>query len=356
MTQPVRKIIHIDMDAFFASVELLERPELSDQPVVVAWEGARSVICAASYPARQFGLRSAMPLSHAKRLCPHVISLPPRFDVYRQVSKHIHSIFSRHTDLIEPLSLDEAYLDVTQNKQNILYARDIANSIRADILKETGLTASAGIAPNKFLAKIASDWRKPNGQTVIAPSQVAQFLTHVSLAKIPGVGAKTQHKLAQLGFTMLTDLTPLSRAELVLHFGKYGHRLYDLVRGIDNRSVNPERKHQQISNETTLLEDVRLHDIAAHITPLCNEVWDSAAKRHYAARTVTLKLKTADFHTLTRSLTFSSDLNHVQDFQDACWQLLQRMPQEPALRFRLIGVGLSQLHRVDEEGHQFSMW
>lgn len=356
MTQPMRKIIHIDMDAFFASVELRERPELRDVPVVVAWEGARSVVCAASYPARKFGLRSAMPLSVAKRLCPHVVCLPPRFDAYKQASRHIHSVFARHTDLIEPLSLDEAYLDVTHNKQNLAYACDVASAIRHDILSETGLTASAGIAPNKFLAKIASDWRKPNGQTTIAPQQIATFLQHLPLSKIPGVGEKTQQKMAQLGLTMLTDLLTLSRGELVLYFGKYGHRLYDLARGTDDRSVNPSREHQQISSETTLSTDVGLDDISVHIPKLCHEVWDSAAKHDYAARTVTVKLKTADFHTLTRSLSFSSDLHQVADFQAACMQLLQRMPQDTALRFRLIGVGLSQLHRTNEEGHQYSMW
>lgn len=354
--EPIRKIIHIDMDAFFASVELRERPELRDLPVVVAWDGPRSVICAASYPARKFGLHSAMALSHAKRLCPNLISLPPRFDRYKQVSHHIHRIFQRHTDLIEPLSLDEAYLDVTLNKQLLSYASDVAHAIRADIATETGLTASAGVAPNKFLAKIASDWRKPNGQTVIAPVQIQAFLRHLPLAKIPGVGQKTQQKMQHLGLTMLTDLLPLSRGELVLHFGRYGHRLYDLARGIDNRPVNTNREHQQISNETTLLHDATLVDIATRIPPLCAEVWESSTRRLYAARCVTLKLKTADFQTLTRSLTFSSDLTLLTDFQDACVHLLQRMPQEPALRFRLIGVGLSQLHRTNEEGHQLTMW
>ena len=356
MSHSLRKIIHIDMDAFFASVELRDRPDLREQPVVVAWEGTRSVVCAASYPARKFGLRSAMPLSVAKRLCPHVVCLPPRFPEYQQVSQHIHRIFARHTELIEPLSLDEAYLDVTHNKQNLPYACEVASHIRADILAETGLTASAGIAPNKFLAKIASDWRKPNGQTTIAPQQISAFLQHLPLSKIPGVGEKTQLKMTQLGLTMLTDVLPLSRGELVLHFGKYGHRLYDLARGIDDRSVNPSREHQQISSETTLSHDAYLDDISAYIPELCQEVWDSTAKRRYAARTVTLKLKTADFHTLTRSLSFSSDLHQVSDFQASCMQLVQRMPQDAALRFRLIGVGLSQLHRIDEEGHQYSMW
>ena len=183
-----RKIIHIDMDAFYASVELREQPHLKGLPVVVAWEGARSVICAASYEARQFGLHSAMSVATAKRLCPQAVYVPPHFDLYRQVSAQIHAVFRRYTDLIEPLSLDEAYLDVTHNFKNIPYASEVAKEIRAAIFEETGLTASAGIAPNKFLAKIASDWRKPNGQFVLPPHKVMAFLETLPLGKIPGVG------------------------------------------------------------------------------------------------------------------------------------------------------------------------
>ena len=197
MTQ--RKIIHIDMDAFYASVELREQPHLKGLPVVVAWEGARSVICAASYEARQFGLHSAMSVATAKRLCPQAVYVPPHFDLYRQVSAQIHAVFRRYTDLIEPLSLDEAYLDVTHNFKNIPYASEVAKEIRAAIFEETGLTASAGIAPNKFLAKIASDWRKPNGQFVLPPHKVMAFLETLSLGKIPGVGKVTLKKMQSLG-------------------------------------------------------------------------------------------------------------------------------------------------------------
>lgn len=205
MTSP-RKIIHIDMDAFYASVELREQPHLRGKPVVVAWDGARSVICAASYEARKYGLRSAMAVATAKRLCPHAVFIPPQFALYRQVSRQIHQIFRLHTDLIEPLALDEAYLDVTCNKQNIAYARDIALAIRAEIHRQTGLTASAGIAPNKFLAKIASDWRKPNGQFVIAPQNVNAFLHTLPLGKISGVGKKTLAKLNAQGWQTVGDL------------------------------------------------------------------------------------------------------------------------------------------------------
>ena len=193
-----RKIIHIDMDAFYASVELREQPHLRGKPVVVAWEGPRSVICAASYEARQFGLRSAMAVATAKRLCPQAVYIPPHFDLYRRISQQIHAIFARHTDLIEPLSLDEAYLDVTRNFQNIPYAGEVARMIRAEIRRETGLTASAGVAPNKFLAKIASDWRKPDGQFVLPPQKVAAFLETLPLEKIPGVGKITLHKMHRI--------------------------------------------------------------------------------------------------------------------------------------------------------------
>ena len=208
----MRKIIHIDMDAFYAAVALRERPDLRDQPVVVAWDGPRSVVCAASYPARRYGLRSAMAVATAKRLCPHAVFLPPDFNQYRAVSAQIHTIFARYTAIIEPLSLDEAYLDVTDYQGNLPYARDIARAIRTDIRRETGLTASAGIAPNKFLAKIASDWRKPDGQFVIAPAQILAFLADLPVGKIPGVGKVTQQKMQALGWHTVGALATAERA------------------------------------------------------------------------------------------------------------------------------------------------
>lgn len=218
----LRKIIHIDMDAFYASVELREQPHLKGRPVVVAWEGARSVICAASYEARQFGLHSAMSVATVKRLCPQAVYVPPHFDLYRQVSAQIHAVFRRYTDLIEPLSPDEAYLDVTRNFKNIPYAGEVAKEIRAAIFAETGLTASAGIAPNKFLAKIASDWRKPNGQFVLPPHKVMAFLETLPLGKIPGAGKVTLKKMQSLGMRTAGDLRRFERGELLNHFGRYG--------------------------------------------------------------------------------------------------------------------------------------
>ena len=254
----MRKIIHIDMDAFYASVELRERPELSHLPVVVSSHHPRAVICAASYPAREFGLRSAMSMSHARKLCPHVTVIEPNFEKYRAVSAQIHQIFQHYTTHIEPLSLDEAYLDVTENLQQLPSATAVAEHIRADILKTTGLTASAGVAPNKFLAKIASDWNKPNGICVIKPHQVQQFIQHLALKKIPGVGKVTQEKLKSLNLETLGDLQHIDENMLIQHFGKYGRQLFLYAQGIDERPVQTERQRQQISKETTFDTDLNL--------------------------------------------------------------------------------------------------
>ncbi|HFC8536718.1 TPA: DNA polymerase IV, partial [Neisseria bacilliformis] len=292
-----RKIIHIDMDAFYASVELRERPELRGLPLVVAWEGPRSVVCAASYEARRHGLHSAMSAAAARRRCPQAVFVPPQFPLYRQVSQQIHSIFRRHTDLIEPLSLDEAYLDVTRNKQNHPYARDIARLIRADILAETGLTASAGIAPNKFLAKIASDWHKPDGQFSLPPQKIEAFLAALPLGKIPGVGKVTLQKMHRLGLKTAGDLRRMERGELANLFGKWGYRLYDLARGIDNRPVKAERERVQISTEITLPADQPLPLILQHLPHLAADLWAQTLRKKCRARSVTLKLKTARFRT-----------------------------------------------------------
>lgn len=335
-----RKIIHIDMDAFYASVELREQPYLQGKPVVVAWDSSRSVICAASYEARQFGLHSAMSLVTAKRLCPQVIVIPPHFDLYRKVSQHIHSIFRRYTDLIEPISLDEAYLDVSDNKRKIPYASQIAKQIRAEILHETGLTSSAGIAPNKFIAKIASDWRKPNGQFVVQPHEIEDFLRDLPLNKIWGVGKKTQQKMNTLGWQTVGDLHRISRGELVNLFGKFGYRLYDLARGIDERPVEPNRERVQISTEITLPENVNLATIAYYLPDLIQDLWQQMQRHHIEAHTLTLKLKTIEFNILTRSQTYSAVLTSASDLLQAAQKLLERMPNN---EFRLIGIGVSHL-------------
>ncbi|MDK4527003.1 DNA polymerase IV [Kingella kingae] len=336
---PTRKIIHIDMDAFYASVELREQPHLRGLPVVVAWDGARSVICAASYEARQFGLRSAMPVATAKRLCPQAVFVPPHFDLYRQMSQQIHTIFQRYTDLIEPISLDEAYLDVTQNKQQLPYASQVAKQIRAEILAQTGLTASAGIAPNKFLAKIASDWLKPNGQFVIQPHEIEYFLRDLPVGKVWGVGKKTLLKMQQHGWQTIGDLRQVSRAELVHWFGKFGYRLYDLARGVDERPVQAERERLQISTEMTLSDNLNKQAISAYLDNLSKDLWQQMQRKKMQAYTLTLKLKSTEFQVVTRSQTYSAALPE-QGLLQAALQLIARMPDG---EFRLIGLGVSHL-------------
>jgi len=264
----MRKIVHIDMDAFYASVEQRDDPALRGRPVVVAWRGTRSVVCAASYEARRFGIRSAMPALRAERLCPDAVFVAPDFVRYRAASKHVREIFLRHTDLVEPLSLDEAYLDVTTNKLGLDSATAVAQAIRASIFEETALTASAGVAPNKFLAKIASDWRKPNGQFVIRPHEIDAFLKPLPVGRIPGVGKVMEGKLAVLGVATVGALREVALAELERRFGRYGLRLHELARGIDNRAVTPDQPTQSISAEDTFATDRRLDDIEADIREL----------------------------------------------------------------------------------------
>src|SRR5499425_288524 len=243
-----RKIIHIDMDAFYASVEQRDDPQLRGKPVVVAWRGNRSVVCAASYQARKFGVRSAMPAVRAERLCPHAIFLPPDFPRYRAVSRQVREVFKRHTDLIEPLSLDEAYLDVTENKTRLPTATQVARTIREQIRAELNLTASAGVAPNKFLAKIASDWKKPDGLFVIQPDEADSFLIPLPVGRVPGVGKVTEEKLKSLGVQTIGDLRRFELSALEKQFGRYGVRLFELARGIDNSEVIPNRPTQSISS------------------------------------------------------------------------------------------------------------
>ncbi len=240
----IRKIIHVDMDAFYASVEQRDDPQLRGKPVVVAWRGNRSVVCAASYEARRFGVHSAMAAVRAERLCPAAIFVPPDFSRYRAASQMVREIFQQHTDLIEPLSLDEAYLDVTENKSGLPTATRVAKTIREQIREELRLTASAGVAPNKFLAKIASDWRKPDGLFVIQPEDVDTFLPPLPVGRIPGVGKVTEARLKQLRIRTVGDLQLLEIAALENQFGRYGVRLYELARGIDHSKVVPNRPTQ----------------------------------------------------------------------------------------------------------------
>ena len=351
----MRKIIHIDMDAFYASVELKDRSELKDLPVVISSHHPRAVIAAASYPARKFGLRSAMSMSQAKKLCPQVLVIEPNFEKYRAVSTQIHQIFQRYTHIIEPLSLDEAYLDVTENLKNIPSATEVAMQIRHDIFQVTGLTASAGVAPNKFLAKIASDWHKPNGICVIKPSQVQNFIQHLALKKIPGVGKVTQEKLKALQLETLGDLQQLDEAILIQHFGKYGQQLYLYAQGIDERPVQTERERRQISKETTFDDDLILTECHNYWPKLIDQVWASLEKKQLSARGVSAKLKLKNFQVLQHSKSFKQPLENKQQLEDVLQQLLIEMRISKHAQFRLIGVGVYQLSEQQDQP-QLSLW
>jgi DNA polymerase-4 len=332
------------MDAFYASVEQRDDPSLRGKPVVVAWRGARSVVCAASYEARTFGVRSAMPAVRAERLCPQAIFVPPDFVRYKAVSRQVREIFARHTDLIEPLSLDEAYLDVTTTKTEQPSATATAEAIRAAIREETHLTASAGVAPNKFLAKIASDWNKPDGLFVIRPHQVQAFLAPLAVNRLPGVGKVMEAKLDAMGIKIVSDLRNLTLAELEMRFGRWGRRLHELSLGIDDHAVQANQLTLQVSSEDTFEHDLTLDELEPHIRQLAAKTWAAhqrEAQRGRIARTIVLKLKTSDFHTLTRSLTPASLPGSAQELADVACALRARVERPAESRYRLVGVGLS---------------
>lgn len=342
MTPPHRKIIHVDMDAFYASVEQRDAPELRGRPVVVAWRGARSVVCAASYEARRFGIHSAMPALRVGRLCPQAVFVAPDFPRYKAVSHQVRAIFSRYTDLIEPLSLDEAYLDVTRPKLRLPSATAIAVAIRKAIHRETGLTASAGVAPNKYLAKIASDWRKPDGLFVLRPARIEAFLTPLPVGKIPGVGKVMKQRLAEMGVGTVGELRAFSRGVLEERFGRWGLRLYELARGIDENPVETDRPTVQVSAEDTFERDLRLEELEPHIRRLAEKTWRGAQREQdRVARTVVLKLKTSDFRTLTRSYTPPAQPASARELADIACALRARVDLPAGTLYRLVGVGLS---------------
>lgn len=352
LTAAPRKVVHVDMDAFYASVEQRDEPAWRGRPVIVAWRGRRSVVCAASYEAREFGVRSAMPASRAERLCPDAVFTPPDFPRYRAVSTQIRAIFRRYTDLVEPLSLDEAYLDVTHNKPGLATATAVAKQIRAEIRAELALNASAGVAPNKFLAKIASDWRKPNGLFVIQPHEVQDFLAPLAVRKLPGVGGATESALATLGVATVADLRALPLAALNARFGKQGRRLYELARGIDERAVCPDQPRRSLSAETTFEQDRRLSELDETVVDLAARVWRHVDAAEGHARTVVLKLKTADFRIITRSHTPAAPPDSAATLADIARRLLTRVELDPATRYRLAGVGLANFRDPDEDDAQ----
>lgn len=339
----IRKIIHIDMDAFYASVEQRDNPEYRGKPIVVGGspEGRGGVVAAASYEARKFGIRSAMPSKRAVQLCPDVIFIRPRFLVYKEVSGRIREIFHRYTDLIEPLSLDEAFLDVTTDKQGIGSAIEIAKLIRQSIFEELQLTASAGISINKFVAKIATDLNKPNGLTFIGPSQVETFMEQLAVEKFFGVGKVTAEKMRNMGLHTGADLKKLSEGEMVKRFGKTGKFYYKIVRGIDEREVEPDRETKSVSAEDTFPYDLTsFEEMKEALDGLTTLVFKRVEKLSLKGRTVTIKVKYHDFRQVTRSQSFETSFNERDIiFETACKLLLNTDLEDR--KVRLLGVGLS---------------
>jgi DNA polymerase-4 len=339
-----RKIVHVDMDAFFASVEQRDDPSIAGRPVAVGGTGPRSVVAAASYEARAFGVRSALPMARAMRLCPELIVVPPRFSVYREVSQQVRAIFLRYTDLVEPLSLDEAFLDVTEPKIGPPSATLVAQAIRAAIKEETGLTASAGVAGGKFLAKVASGMNKPDGMTVITPDMVSAFLEALPIERFFGVGPRTAEKMRALGIRNGAELKAAGPERLVREFGKMGRFFHDMANGRDDRPVVPDRERKSISSETTFDEDLtddgRIDEV---LRALCQDVGSHLARHGLAARTATVKLRYADFRTVTRSRTVG--WGEVRD-RDTLLGLARSLTFEsdrPRLPIRLLGVTASHL-------------
>ncbi|MGQ8634624.1 DNA polymerase IV [Agrobacterium sp. DKPNP3] len=360
MTAPsARKIIHVDMDAFYASVEQRDNPDLRGKPLAVGGAVARGVVAAASYEAREFGVRSAMPSVTAARKCPHLIFVKPRFEVYRSVSQQIREIFAEYTPLIEPLSLDEAYLDVTENLREMPIATEIALEIRAKIKTVTGLNASAGISYNKFLAKMASDLNKPNGQAVITPKNGPSFVQGLAVKKFHGVGPATAEKMHRLGIETGADLKSKSLQFLTENFGKSGPYFYGIARGIDERPVRPDRIRKSVGAEDTFVDDI--HDLAlatSELKPLAEKVWSHCQAKSISGKTVTVKIKYSDFTQATRSRTGTSPVTGIAEIMEAASTLLATV--YPFKRpVRLLGVTLSSLTsdqtEHDEEQSQLDL-
>ena len=344
----VRKIIHVDMDAFYASVEQRDDPELRGKPVAVGG-GHRGVVTAASYEARPFGVRSAMPSVTAKRRCPDLIFVKPRFDVYRAVSQQVRGIFGAYTDLIEPLSLDEAYLDVTEDRLGFGTARAIAEDIRRRIREETGLTASAGVSYCKFIAKLASDQRKPDGLCVIPPERGEAFVATLPVSRFHGVGPVTARKMERLGIHTGADLRAWSLPQLEAHFGSSGGWYWRICRGIDEREVKPDRPYKSVSAERTFDTDLRDPEaLAAELERIAGYAWARIERAEVAGRTVTLKVKFADFEIITRSKSFTSPIPDIAGFAKAGQALLAGL--HPLTKgIRLLGLGL---HNLCEEARE----
>ena len=340
---PIRKIIHVDMDAFYASVEQLDNPELKGKPIAVGGSEKRGVVSAASYEARKFGVKSAMSGMQAKRLCPELIFVRPRFDRYREISKKIRHLFFDYTDLVEPLSLDEAYLDVTQNKKGNPSASLIAMEIRERIFKEVGLTASAGISINKFIAKVASDYNKPNGQKTVNPEEVIPFLEQLDIRKFYGVGKVTAEKMYQLGIFTGLDLKQKPIEFLDEHFGKSGKYYYYVVRGIHNSEVKPNRIRKSLAAERTFNENLSSEIFMLEkLQQIAKEVSRRLTKSHVAGKTITLKIKYSDFTLQTRSKTLPYFLSDHHVILETAKDLLYQEKLNNSVR--LLGISISNLN------------
>ncbi|RIV85762.1 DNA polymerase IV [Aurantiacibacter zhengii] len=348
----LRKIIHVDMDAFFASVEQRDNPDLRGKPVAVGGSSGRGVVAAASYEARKFGVKSAMPSVTARRKCPDLIFCKSRFDVYREVSEQIRAIFHHYTPHVEPLSLDEAYLDVTEDRHGLGSATAIAQAIRRQIRETTQLTASAGVSYNKFLAKLASDQNKPNGLCVIRPGEGAAFVQSLPIRRFHGVGPKGAEKMARLGIETGADLAEKDRAWLAANFGSFGDYLYRAARGIDLRPVRTNRIRKSIGGERTFSEDISAeNDLRETLERIIDIVWERIAAKDAKGRTVTLKLKYNDFQIATRARSQTQPVADKNQFTKIARAILEDELPLP-MPIRLMGLTLSNLDRDDSAGNE----
>ncbi len=345
----MRKILHIDMDAFYASVEIKDNPTLAGQPVVVGGDVRRGVVSSASYEARAFGVRSAMPVSQALRVCPQAIVLKNRFSRYREISQSIRSIFLHYTPVVEPLSLDEAFLDVTASEATFGPAVKIGREIKQRIKDETGLTCSVGVASNKFLAKIASDLKKPDGFVVVPSEKIENFLKELPIRRLWGVGPVTEKKLQEQGITKIGDLQTLSLDEIVKRFGKWGLHLHKLSRGLDDRPVEPNRETKSVSRETTFLED--LHEasaLKAVLREMTEEVANDLLKEELVAKTIQIKIRFDNFETITRSRSIDEPTNQAERILQVAEKLLDERVKLNRRGVRLVGVGVEHVRSVHQ--------
>ena len=340
----IRKIIHIDMDAFYASVEQRDQPRYRGKPIAVGSSPTqRGVVCAASYEARVFGIHSAMPSKLAVQRCPHLIFVRPRFEVYRAVSEQIRAIFERYTDLLEPVALDEAYLDVTENKSTLPYATTIAREIRASIFAETGLTASAGVSFNKFLAKMATGMNKPDGLTVILPNQAEGVIERLPIEKFHGIGKVSATKMRELGICTGADLKQRSKTELVQQFGKMGHHYFKIARGQDDRGVEANRIRKSVGAETSFAQDLTDRALMLHeLETIAQEVCQRLERHQAKGRTITLKVKFGDYQQITRSKTMLTPIWEVRDTISLAQELFEAVDLD-GRSVRLLGISLSNL-------------